>query len=56
VESREGQGHGDTGLQDEIGAEKQKKYQQKHDVQQWNYDQPGEVIFLRPGKLHASLS
>ena len=55
TEGETGERHrdGDARLQDEVRTEQQKKDQQEGDVEKRNRREPAELMFFRPGKLHA---
>lgn len=44
---------GNAGLEHEVRAQEQKKNQKKHDIDQREHNQPPEIIFFRPVKLHS---
>ena len=52
-EARERHRHRNPRLQDKVRAEQQKEDQQKGDVEERNRREPAEMMFFRPGKLHA---
>src|SRR3954471_4571323 len=52
LEFGEGERNGNSGLENEVGAEEEKKDEQENDVDQWKQHEPAEVIFLRLGELH----
>lgn len=51
-EARERQRHRNARLQNEIGAEQEKENKKENNVDQRQDNQPTEVVFLRPAKLH----
>ena len=46
-------GNGNSWLQDKVRAQEEKENQQENNVDQWEYDEPAEIIFLCSAEFHA---
>ena len=42
----------DPRLQNKVRAQEQKKDEEKHHIDEWEHDQPAEIVFLGPAQLH----